>query len=187
MNCIKKILLILFIIFLINPVSIYAKRGTRTWDDLLESSEIIASAFLTKIESNMENNRHIAYFKIDRVYKGEKINSLEIMSSAKVVEDTVYLSELGKYIIFLKKNTEAYSNYLLESERFLKCNYLQSPNGNLISVIDENSYRYLTGIPDELFSEEEIRLTAYDKHFDYKAKIINFRSVERWFERNYLN
>lgn len=187
MNYIKKISLILSIIFLFNPSSIYANRLPRAWTDLLESSEIIASAFLTKIESDIKNNKHITYFEIDRVYKGKKIKNIEIISRAIRTTGNVYLNELGKYIVFLKKDGNSPSSYLLEHERFLKCNYLRGSNGSRIKAVDENSYSYLTGIPYELFNEEEIRLTGYGKQFDYKAKIINFRSLEHWFEINFLN
>jgi hypothetical protein len=186
-NTIKKISLLLLIILLINPGSIYARRFPQTWSNLLESSELIASAFLTKIDSDFKNNKHTAYFTIDRVYKGTKIKNIEIISGAVRAEDSVYLNELGKYIIFLKKNENSGSNYLLEPERFLKCNYLRNPDGRVIEAVDENSYNYVTGIPDELFKEEEVRLTVYGKQFNYKARIINFRSLERWFEINFLN
>ena len=187
MNHIKKISLLLAIIFLFNPSSIYASERSCTWTELLETSEIIATAFLAKIESDMKNNKHLAYFEIDRIYKGEKIKNIIITSGAIRSTGSVYLKELGKYIIFLKKIEGFHSNYSLESKRFLKRNYLQNPEGKLIEAVDENSYHYIKDIPNELFDEEEMRVTVYGKQFDYKAKIMNFRSLERWFEIHYLN
>ncbi|MCG2711417.1 MAG: hypothetical protein L6416_03725 [Candidatus Omnitrophica bacterium] len=187
MNYVKKISLILTIIFLFNSSSIYASERSCTWTELLETSEIIATAFLDKIESDMKNNKHLAYFEIYQVYKGEKIKNVTIISGAILSTGSIYLKELGKYIIFLKKIEGTHSNYSLESKRFLKCNYLRNPEGKPIEVADENSYNYIRDIPNELFTEEEIRLTVFGKQFDYKARIINFRSLERWFEINSLN
>lgn len=104
MKFIGRILAFMFIIALLfNSSYVYAKRGIRTWDDLLKSSELIASALLTKIESDFNKGKHTAYFTIDRVYKGEEVKNIEVISTSVRQEDKVYLKELGNYILFLKK------------------------------------------------------------------------------------
>ncbi|MEK7849995.1 MAG: hypothetical protein AAB213_04200 [Candidatus Omnitrophota bacterium] len=181
MKKILNILLCLTMPLIFSSSLAFAKRVPLAWDELIKSSEFIAMASLVKIEENLANNKTIATFKILSVYKGDRVESIEVDNSAGRIEDTVVFNETGMYILFLKKASGNYPyKYELSAERFFKIAYLRETSGKSISVIDETSYSYLTGIPEELFIEKEIRLSAYGKSFDFKTKVIEESNVEKW-------
>jgi hypothetical protein len=180
----------LLLLVLSTPDTAYPDRTDCSWNDLIESSEIIASAYLMQLDQGGWDGRPgIAKFMIGKIYKGEPIQSIDVITVPPLtfVEDSVSLSKLGKYILFLRKDRKGiWSNYDSSEENFLRVELLNVPKGRAIPVISEESYRWVSGIPKELFTEKEIRLGSYGKIFDFKARLLEESALERWLEKNIL-
>jgi len=188
----RQIILFILVSFILayNPNTVYAYRGSQPWEKFIASSEFIALAKLTKIEIDWPRHRNIAYFQIDKVYKGDDLKNIEIISEPRGCRSNgnITLDELGTYILFLKKAEigKLINSCQMVAEKFMKQAYLLTPQYNPVIVVDEKSYAFIGDIPEELFSEEEVRLIAYGKLFDFKAKVLKFDSLKRWLEDNFL-
>jgi hypothetical protein len=176
---------LLLLLFTANTVN--ADRFDCTWNELISSSEIIAKAYLEKIEycvSDGKARKTTANFRISEVYKGERIQKVDVLVRC-ALEDTVNLNKLGEYFLFLQETKESYwGNFNLNEERFLRVEYLDVPSGNVVPVISEKSHAQVTDIPQELFTEKEIRIRAYGKTMDFRAKIMEASVLDLWLKKN---